>query len=184
MRPVSAPRPAALVGALALACGLVLAGCSESTGPAGDVTMVELQQLEERVVALDDRLGALEEKGAVAGEDEAAAEEPDVIGQEVSVSAEVSEVLTTSEAGSAFRIGGESGRRVTVLSGAAPEGLDANDVVRITGTVQRILRDSFEADFGVAEDELFDDPEGFFSEFGGVLAVAASDIEVLQGEAG
>jgi hypothetical protein len=183
MRYVNTSRPARLVGGLALASGLVLTGCSDSAGPeAGAVTTEDLQQLEEQVTALDDRLGALEE-GGVAGAEEASAEQPDIIGQEATVSAEVSEVLTTNDAGSAFRIGGESGPSVAVLSGTAPEGLDANDTVRITGTVQRITRDSFEQDFGLAEDELFEDPEGFFSEFEGQPAIAATEIEVLQAQA-
>ena len=57
---------------------------------------------------------------------------------------------------------------------------DANDTVRITGTVQRITRDSFEEDFGLAEDELFDDPDAFFNAFEGQPAIAATKIEVLQ----
>ncbi len=68
-----------------------------------------------------------------------------------------------------------------MLSGSAPEGLDANDTVRITGTVQRITRESFEQDFGLPEDELFDDVDGF-DEFEGQPAIAATEIEVLQAQ--
>ena len=184
MRHVSTSRPVRLVGGLALASGILLTGCSDSAGPeAGAVTTEDLQQLEEQVGALDERVGAIE-SGEIAGEGEAAAsaEEPDIIGQEATVSAEVSEVITSNDTGSAFRIGGESGPPVAVLSGSAPEGLDANDTVRITGTVQRVARESFEQDFGLAEDELFDDPDGFFDEFEGSLAIAATEIEVLQAQ--
>ncbi len=184
MRILTTHRPARLVGGLALASGLVLTGCSDSAGPeAGAVTTSDLQRVEEQIGGLEDRLGALE-GGAVAGGDSAAAtgEEPDIVGQEATISAEVSEVLTTNDTGSAFRIGGESGPPVAVLSGSAPEGLDANDTVRITGTVQRVTRESFEQDFGLAEDELFDDPDGFFDEFEGQPAISATEIEVLQAQ--
>ena len=178
-------RPARLVGGLALASGLVLTGCSDSAGPeAGAVTTSDLQRMEEQIGGLEDRIGALE-GGAVAGGTAGAAtgeEQPDIIGQEATISAEVSEVITSNSTGSAFRIGGESGPSVAVLSGSAPEGLDANDTVRITGTVQRITRESFEQDFGLAEDELFDDVDGFFEEFEGQPAIAATEIEVLQAQ--
>lgn len=180
------PRRARVVGSLALASGLVLTGCSEdSAGPeAGAVTTSDLQRVEEQLGGIEDRLGELESgvveggsAGAAAGEEEA-----DIIGQEATISAEVSEIITSTSVGSAFRVGGESGPSVAVLSGSAPEGLDANDVVRITGTVQRVTRESFEEDFGLAEDELFDDPEGFFSEFEGQPAIAATQIELLQAQ--
>ena len=187
MRHVSTSRPVRLVGGLALASGLLLTGCSDdSAGPeAGAVTTEDLQRVEEQVGALDERLGALE-AGEVGAEEEvgagAEAEQPDIIGQEATVSAEVSEIITSNDTGSAFRIGGESGPPVAVLSGSPPEGLDANDVVRITGIVRQVMRDSFEEDFGLAEDELFDDPDGFFEEFEGQLAIAATEIEVLQAQ--
>ena len=177
-------RSTRFVGALALASGLVLTGCSDSAGPeAGAVTTEDLQNLEEQVGALEGRLGALEE-GVVEGGSAGAAtgEQPDIIGQEATISAEVSEVITSTDVGSAFRVGGESGPSVAVLSGSAPEGLDANDTVRITGTVQLVNRDSFEQDFGLAEDDLFDDPDGFFTEFEGQPAIAATEIEVLQAQ--
>lgn len=184
MRSIITQHPARFVGGLALASGLVLTGCSDSAGPeAGAVTTSDLQRVEEQIGGLEDRLGELE-GGAVAGGDSAAAsgDEADIVGQEATVSAEVSEVLTSNSTGSAFRIGGESGPPVAVLSGSAPEGLDANDTVRITGTVQRITRESFEQDFGLAEDELFDDVDGFFEEFEGQLAISATEIEVLQAQ--
>jgi hypothetical protein len=168
-------RRARLVGGLALASGLVLTGCSESAGPeAGAVTTEDLQRLESQIGAFDDRLSALEDGGAE--------EQPDIIGQEATISAEVSEIITSTSTGSAFRIGGDSGPSVAVLSGSAPEGLDANDTVRITGTVKRISRDSFEQDFGLAEDDLFDDADAFFTEFEGQPAIAATEIEVLQAQ--
>ena len=61
--------------------------------------------------------------------------------------------------------------------------LQANDVVQISGTVQLINRDSFEQDFGVAEGDLFDDPDSFFTEFEGQPAIAADSVEVVQEQA-
>lgn len=184
MRTFITQRPARIVGSLALASGLVLTGCSDSAGPeSGAITTSDLQRLEGQVGGLEDRIGELEsgiEAGAAG--DATGAEEPDIIGQEATISAEVSEVLTSNGTGSAFRIGGESGPSVAVLSGSAPEGLDANDTVRITGTVQLITRESFEQDFGLAEDDLFDDADGFFEEFEGQPAIAATEIEVLQAQ--
>ena len=46
-----------------------------------------------------------------------------------------------------------------------------------------VSRDSFEEDFGIAEDELFDDPDAFFGEAEGQPAIAATSIEVLQEQA-
>lgn len=179
------PRGARVLSGLALASGLVLTGCSgDSAGPeAGAVTTSDLQRIEEQLGGIEDRLGELENgmvEGGSAGA--AAGEQPDIIGHEATISAEVTEIITSNSTGSAFRVGGESGPSVAVLSGSAPEGLDANDTVRITGTVQRITRESFEQDFGLAEDELFDDPEAFFNEFEGQPAIAATEIEVLQAQ--
>ena len=169
---------------------------SDSAGPeAGGVTTDDLTQLQDQVGALEERVGVLEDEfaagaGADAGvgtEDPAAAEgqQQDIIGQEVTVSAEITELITTGDAGTAFRVGGDSGPSVAVLSGSASpdQELQANDVVQISGTVQMINRDSFEQDFGVAEGDLFDDPESFFSEFEGQPAIAADSVEVLQEQA-
>lgn len=170
-------RRARLAGGLVLASGLVLTGCSsDSAGPeAGSVTTEDLQELQDQVGLFDDRLTALE-----GGAGDVGGEQADIVGQEATISAEVSEVITSSGVGSAFRIGGESGPSVAVLSGTAPEGLDATDTVQITGTVVVINRDSFEQDFGLAEGDLFDDPDGFFTEFDGQPAIMATEIEVLQ----
>ena len=46
-----------------------------------------------------------------------------------------------------------------------------------------VQRDSFEEDFGIAEDELFDDPDAFFEEAEGQPAIAATEVEVLQAQA-
>jgi non-ribosomal peptide synthetase component E (peptide arylation enzyme) len=69
-----------------------------------------------------------------------------------------------------------------MLAASPPEGLDAEAVVRVTGTVQMVQRESFEEDFGLVEDELFDDPEAFFAEAEGQPAIAATEVEILQAE--
>ena len=168
----------------ALAIGT--AACADdSAGPeAGEVTTSDLQALEDQIGAFDERLGALEEDFAADGADvEAGGAEADIVGQEVTVSAEVSELITSSDVGSAFRIGGESGPSVAILATTPPEGLDVDDVVQISGTVQLINRDSFEDDFGIAEADLFDDPDVFFDEEEGQPAIAATSVEVLQEQA-
>ena len=176
-----------------------LAACSEdSAGPeVGEVTLEDLQGIEEQVGALEERVGVLEEEGAGAGAgagvgEEAEAEEgqeiftdaESLIGQEGTVSGAVTEVITiASDVGSAFRIGGNTGEPVAVLSANPPAELEVDDVVRVSGTVVRVQRDTFEEDFGIAEDELFDDPDAFFEEEEGQAAVAADSIEVLQEQA-
>lgn len=122
-----------------------------------------------------DALGADDE-----GDEATDEEQADIVGQDVTVSAEVSELITTSDAGSAFRIAGESGPAVAVMATTPPDGLDEDDVVQISGIVQMVNRDSFESDFGIAEDDLFDDPDGFFEDSEGELATSATSVEVLE----
>ena len=136
------------------------------------------------------RLGVLEEAATEAGaSDRAAAEEDDsdlsgdaqsLVGLEVMVSAEVSEMMATTDAGSGFRIAGDSGNPVAVLSTTPPTELDADDVVRVSGTVVEVQRETFEEDFGVAADELFEDVDSFFTEEEGSVAISADRVEVLQ----
>jgi hypothetical protein len=96
----------------------------------------------------------------------------------------VSGVITTSNVGSAFRIGNQTGEPIAVVSASPPAQLDVSDVVRVSGTVVRVQRDAFEQDFGITADELFDDADAFFSAFDGEVAIAADRIEVLQEETG
>jgi hypothetical protein len=179
--------------AVVLALGMSsLAACGQdSAGPeAGGATLEDLQGIEQQVGAIEDRVGALEEPDPGVGADAAVADdaiftdpEP-LIGQEVTVSGKVSEMATAaSDMRSAFRIGGDSGEPVAVLSATPPAELDADDVVQVSGMVTRVQRDSFEEDFGVAADELFDDPDAFFEQAEGQAAISADRIEVLQEQA-
>ena len=171
-----------------------LAACGDSAGPeAGGVTTEDLQGIQDDLGALEERVGGLEDQQADAGADANAPVDPTVedeagvfedaqslIGQQVTVSAGVSEVITTTDVGSAFRIGNETGEPIAVLSATPPAQLQVDDVVRVSGTVVQVQRDTFEQDFGIAADELFDDPDVFFNTFEGEAAVAADRIEVLQ----
>ena len=171
-----------------------LAACSnDSAGPeAGGVSAEDLQGLEDQIAGLDERVGALEEDGLaadrVAADPLAAGDDTEtlfsdgesLVGQEVTVSAEVSEMVTTTDVGSAFRIAGESGDPVAVVSASQPMEIDANDVVRVSGKAVQVQRDSFEQEFGIAADQLFEDAEAWFSAEEGSVAIAADRIEVLQ----
>ena len=188
-------RPArTAIASLALAATLGgMTACSDSAGPeAGEVTTEDLQEVQDDLTTLEDRIVTLEgvdpaDDDAVAGEETSEEltdeEKAELVGQEVTVSAEVSELITNSDVGSAFRIAGDSGPSVAVLATTPPEGLEQDDVVRISGTVKMVTRDSFEDDFGIAEDDLFDDPDGFFEESEGDVAISATEVEVLQEQA-
>lgn len=188
----NAARTRLAAGAAITALAFGVTACDDSAGPeAGAVTTDDLQDLTDQIGALEERVGALEdqfaaggEPGLGEGEDMAGGgDQQDIIGQEVTISAEVTELITSGDQGTAFRIGGEPGPSVAVLSGSMSQQVQANDVVQISGTVQLINRDTFEQDFGVAEGDLFDDADGFFDEFEGQPAIAADSVEVLQEQA-
>ncbi|MDK3255766.1 hypothetical protein [Blastococcus capsensis] len=171
-----------------------LAACSDdSAGPeAGGVSAEDLQGVEDQIAGLDERVGVLEEGGVegtdvgvapLGAEDDTEAffgDNESFVGQEVTVSAEISEMVTTTDIGSSFRIAGESGDPIPVVSASPMAEMDANDVVQVSGTVVQVQRDTFEEDFGVAADELFEDADAFFEEEEGSIAIAADRIEVLQ----
>ncbi|MGY1836920.1 hypothetical protein ACI79P_17650 [Blastococcus sp. SYSU DS0510] len=186
-----AGRTATALAAAVLGLGGLAACSDDSAGPeAGGVTADDLQQVEDQLAGLDERVGALEEGvgteapvDPLGAEDDTAAffeDSQSYVGQEVTVSAEVSEMVTTTDVGSAFRIAGESGDPIAVVSASQTAEMDANDVVQVTGTVVQVQRDTFEQDFGVASDELFEDADAWFQEEEGSVAISADSIEVLQ----
>lgn len=185
----------AITAVMAAGVGVVgLVGCgSESQGPeAGAVTVEDLQRLEDRIADLDDRVGDLEEggdRGTEGGDDTAAvvddseaffADAESYLGEQVTVSAEVSDLVATTEVGGAFRIAGEGSEPIAVVSATPPPQLDQSDVVRVTGPAMEVRQDSFEEDFGVAADELFEDADAWFADAEGQVAISADEIEVLQ----
>jgi hypothetical protein len=183
-----AGRTFAVVAAIGLGVA-GLTGCGDSAGPeSGTVTTEDLQELEDRIAGLDDRIGVLEDDGegmADADNTEAFFGDPDAhLGQLVTVSAEVSDLTATTDVGAAFRIAGESGDPIDVVSANPPPQLGQDDVVRVTGTVVQVQRDSFEQDFGVAADELFEDADAWFAGADDQVAVSASQITVLEENAG
>ena len=193
-RPSRAGRAAATVTAVGV--GLAgLTGCgADSTPPeSGAVTVEDLQDLEDQVADLEERVGALEEGGGPgAGGDEPgpaeAADDADpffadraaYVGQQVTVSATVAGLVATTDVGGAFRIAGDGSDPITVVSATPLPQLDQRDEVRVTGTALEVRQDSFEQDFGVAADELFEDPDAWFEEAVGRIALSAEEIEVVQ----
>jgi hypothetical protein len=182
---------------MAAALGLAgLTGCGGgSEGPeAGAVSVEDLQGVEDQVADLEDRVGALEDGADLPTDAQALDEDVDdtdafftdtesFLGQQVTVSAEVTELATTTEVGGAFHIAGEGSEPIRVVSASPPPALDVGDVAQVTGTVTEVQRDTFEQDFGVAADELFDDPDGWFEQTEGQIAISADQIEVLQEQA-
>lgn len=181
---------AAVIGAASITA------CGDSAGPeVGAVTTEDIQEFEDRIDDLDERLGVLEDSGALPEDidDEAPEAVPDVsadffaesdvyVGKQVTVSAAVSEVVATADAGTAFRIADDSGDPVLVVSTSPPADLNPDDVVRVTGSVLVLRQDTFEQEFGVAPDEVFEDPEAFFGEEEDEVGIAADDVQLLPEE--
>ncbi len=93
------------------------------------------------------------------------------MGRTVTVSADVSEIITSRS----FRLGGEDtgGIGLLVFSAAGTQDLDDDDVVRVTGTVREIAYDTFREDFGF---EARDDVR----QSEGEAAIAASSVTVIN----
>jgi hypothetical protein len=185
-----AGRAVTALAAAALGMGGLAACSDDSAGPeAGGVTAEDLQQFEDDLRGLEERVGVLE--GGVGADEDMAGGAEDAafygdsesyVGQEVTVSGEVSEMVTTTDVGSAYRIAGESGDPIAVVMSTPSADLDANDVVRVTGTVVQVERDTFEEDFGLAAEEVFDDADAWFEEEEGSIAISAERMEILQAQ--
>jgi hypothetical protein len=183
-------RGASTVAAAVLAIG-TLAACGDTNDGGAPATADEVERLSEdlgtlddRVTELEDRYGALELgeplEGEPGGEEAAVFTDPSAyVGQEVTLTAEISELYDTTDAGAAFRIAGEVGEQVAVITTDPPDQLLANDVVRVTGTVMDVGQQSFEENFGIAADELFNSVENFFVDADGEVAIAADSVEVV-----
>lgn len=187
----STTRRAAATAAAVLTLG-ILSGCGDTQGDL-DATLPDdvealsedLGTLGDRVTALEDRLAEME-GGTPFGEEfvvEGAAVLTDptaFLGEEVTVAAQVSELYDTTDAGVAFRIAGDVGEQLAVVSTDVPDELLHNDIVRVTGTVMMVEEGEFEQNFGVAADELFNNAVNFFVDADGKPAVAAESVEVVQ----
>jgi hypothetical protein len=183
-----------VVAAVLAVAGL---GACGSAGPEVGITTDDIQDLENQIDALDERLGALEEGGALPEDlDDASPEAvpdvsddlwsgPDVyVGQTVTVSAEVTEVVAIADAGTAFRIAGDSGDPLLVVSTSPPDDLDTGDVVRVMGSVLVLRQDTFEQEFGAAPGDVFDDPDAFFQDAEDDIGIAADDVQMIPEQNG
>jgi hypothetical protein len=206
-----APRSRAAL-AVVLAVGGLAACGTEPTSPALEAEVEglreEFDELRERVEALEEQPPpSAAPSGAPPTEDPAAPgdqdpspdgdaerpfedpaglfEDPEpLIGQDVTVTAEVVELVSVAAVGAAFRLGDGNGTTIGVVTATPPGTLQVGEVLRVTGPVVRVERDSFEADFGISADVLAEDPETLFTELGGEIAVAARAVEVVQQPAG
>ena len=151
-----------------------LTACGDSAD--GDtVAPDQVQELEDDLTSLEDRIGDLEGQPGVSVEE--LMEDPQAfLGEEVTVTDEVSRLWTTADTGAAFQIGGN----LAVVSDTERTAVDANDDVEVTGTVTYVRSNTFEEDFGIAADQLLADADGFFTDAEGSLALAADRIEILE----
>lgn len=170
--------------AVAAVLGSGLTACSGSAEPeVGEVSIEDLHEVQDDLAILEDRVGTLE--GAELSTDGMSKDErADIIGQTVTVRGEVSELITTSEVGLVFRLAGKAVPSVAVLAFAPSHGPHADDVVEVSGTVQVLERDSFEDDFGIAEGDFFEDPDRFFSDAEGQVAISVTGVEIVQTSTG
>ena len=97
---------------------------------------------------------------------------------------EVEGLLASTDVASAFRIAGDGGGPVAVVSVTPPPELATGDVVDVSGTAVEVDRDTFEAEFGIAAAALLEDPDQWFADAEGQVTIAAVRIEVLPASAG
>ncbi|MGY1914034.1 hypothetical protein [Blastococcus sp. SYSU DS0973] len=201
------------VGGLA-ACGEGPTGPVDDPAATGDLQRIgdTLDALEERIGELEDRRSGAAEPtasaapttgeepaGQTAQPDDAPAspsgapvedaaglfENPEpLIGEDVMVTAPVSALVGVADVGAVFRIGDGTGTTVAVVMVTPPPELQTGDVVQVSGTVGRVAESSFEADFGIAADVLTDDPQAFFGDLAGDVAIAADRVTLVQEQAG
>lgn len=191
-RPTRRRAATALVAILGLGG---LAACGQDPTTPGGVTAEELQDVQDEVAVLADRVADLEAAQSAApsptGEPiappsptptttDAPQAEPTLpfeAGDDVSFRAEVVDLVSTTAIGSAFRVSTVSGAPVTVVSATPIEQLDPGELVQVSGVATAVDPASFERDFGIAAGVLLDDPDTFFAEQTGQLAVAADQVQ-------
>ncbi len=164
----------------------------------------EVTRLEDQVTGLEDLVAALEDR--VSGPDgptvDGAPDEPQGaadplgagqiffddpesrLGQRVTVRGEIAQVLAATEVASAFRLAGQVGEPVAVVSATPPPEIARGDVVEVSGTAVEVDPATFEADFGVAPDALFDRPGSWLAGATGQVALAAVSLEVIRSVGG
>ena len=190
-------RSGRVVGA-AFGVTLGLVGCSEpgTPDPSG-ITAEDLQQVQEEVARLEDRVATLEDQVSAMGSTDPAdgsatpsdertffGDPGSFVGEEVTVRGRITELLASTDVASAFRIAGDTGDPVGVVSATPSPEVAAGDVVEVTGTAVEVASDTFEADFGIAADAVFGNPEAWLSGAEGQVALAAVRIEAAPAPAG
>lgn len=181
------------VGAVLLA-SVALVGCGQDPEPLEpEVTAEELQEVRDQLSALEQRVDALdaEDPAGPPGEPSESPQAPPdaeptpqfTEGEDVSVRAEVIGLIATTEIGTAFRVSTGSGRAVAVVSATPVQPLAVQDAVRVSGTATTVDPETFERDFGIAANVVFDDPDAFFAGESGQIAIAADQVEQVAGAA-
>lgn len=165
-----------------------LSACGSSgDADAGNVSTDDLQQLQDQLTALDNRVATVEQDfsgsdfggpGSAGGNtNEGFGNDPAAaLGDEVTVSAAVSELVGSSEAGAVFLVAGDDGVPIPVVSADPTVPLRVGEVVTVSGTVVLVDPDTFADDFGVAAAELLDDADVFLEEREGEIALAADEV--------
>ncbi len=196
--------PGTPLAAVLLAVGLGLTACSDTPAPeVSGVSEQDLDEVRDEVSALQDRIDGLEEQLAEAGPDEpggpdeepgdepAPEDEPDreeaedtffgdpatFLGEAITVQGQVAEVLASTDVASAFRLAGEGGDPVPVISATPLPDVARGVAVEVSGRAVEVDPATFEADFGIAADALFDDPAAWLADAEGTVAVAADAVQ-------
>ncbi|MDT0277105.1 hypothetical protein [Blastococcus goldschmidtiae] len=198
---------------LATVLGLAACSGPADTEPtattAAELTEVreEVAGLRDRVATLEDRVGDLQDRLAEGGADEPVGEpdapgdgppdgappesdpsffgEPEApLGEQVTVRGEVVELVASTSIASVLRVAGEAGEPVAVVTVTPSSDIGTGDEVEVSGTVLDVDPDTFEADFGIAADELFDDPQAWLDDAEGQIAIAATRIEAVPAPSG
>jgi hypothetical protein len=174
---------------VAATLGLLACSGPADPGPSG-ITAEELQQVRDQVDDLEERVDTLEDELADVGPTQPTESAPPgaegtffgdpraFVGREVTVRGEITELLAATDVAGAFRIAGIGGDPVAVVSATPAPDVAEGDVVEVAGTVVEVTRGTFEGDFGIAADAVFEDPGEWLSDAEGEVALAAVSIEV------
>ncbi|HEV2071758.1 MAG TPA: hypothetical protein VGR26_18390 [Acidimicrobiales bacterium] len=162
---------------LLVAGALLIGACAQddSAGPDAGVTVSDLEDLERRITALEDRVGAAEEQGDAAV-DGGAIEDEELIGQTVTVSGEVTRTVDvngfvmSSDDEDLAALDSQIGDGILVVSASDP-GVSQGDVVQVVGTVREFVIADFESELGIDLDD------NLYLEFEDQVALTARSID-------
>jgi hypothetical protein len=94
------------------------------------------------------------------------------------------ELVVSTDVASVLRIAGETGAPLAVVTVTPAPEVALGDEVEVSGTVVDVDADTFEADFGIAADELFDDPQAWLAGAENEIAIAASSVSTVLARPG